>query len=83
MTSSSPVKAYNATMGTSVESGRLLISAFMYCLESEWVPALAKENLKLHCRRSWNIETILKTDLRNLCPPDAAGRAKLPKPDCR
>ena len=35
MTSSSPVKAYNATMGTSGESGRLLISAFMYCLESE------------------------------------------------
>ena len=39
MTSSSPVKAYNATMGTSVESGRLLISAFMYCLESECIPA--------------------------------------------
>ena len=38
MTSSSPVKAYNATMGTSVESGRLLISAFMYCLESECLP---------------------------------------------
>ena len=36
MTSSSPVNANDATMGYSVESGRLLISAFMYCLESEW-----------------------------------------------
>ena len=35
MTATSSVEAYIATMGTSVESGRLLISAFMYCLESE------------------------------------------------
>ena len=45
MTSSSPVKAYNATMGTSVESGRLLISAFMYCLESECTTYIQKNFL--------------------------------------